>query len=449
MKKLKKYEMPILISISILVFVTLVSVSYAYFKARINNLESVSTIAFTSGEMTINYENNSAVLTGTNIIPGWSTTKTFTLKGKNDSKPTETQPDNNMYYKIGIAVDINTFTQDAIKYLLEKDSTSSANGQMQDATYGSVPQTGTKYIGKGYFSETSTFVNHIYKLTISFPDNGENQYYDNNKQFAAHVVIEKSSGSEIIDTPLVPTPKSFAEDKWETIAAVVKENPKAYAVGSTKKLKVYDNPNGETTNGTYKEYTVRVANNTTPKECTTNKDFSQTACGFVVEFADIVETRQMNSTDTNVGGWPATEMKTYANKDFYNKLPVELRNVIIETKVVSGHGSTSGEANFTSTDKIYLLSAHEVWEDGTSNQVSSRDTAYGQTRQLDYYKSKEVTTNNNSGAIKKNDGSSFPWWLRAADSNRGNTFLCVRYDGYWSNGNATDAYGFAPAFRIG
>lgn len=195
MNKIKKYEMPILISISILVFIALVSVSYAYFKARINNLESVSTIAFTSGEMTINYENNSAVLTGTNITPGWSTTKTFTLKGKNDSKPTNTQPDNNMYYKIGIAVDINTFTQDAIKYLLEKDSSSSSNGQMQDATYDSVPQTGTKYIGKGYFAETSTYVNHIYKLTISFPDNGENQYYDNDKQFAAHVVIEKSSSS--------------------------------------------------------------------------------------------------------------------------------------------------------------------------------------------------------------------------------------------------------------
>ena len=218
MNKIKKYEMPILISISILVFIALVSVSYAYFKARINNLESVSTIAFTSSEMTINYENNSAVLTGTNITPGWSTTKTFTLKGKNDSKPTDTQPDNNMYYKIGIAVDINTFTQDAIKYLLEKDSTSSANGQMQDATYGSVPQTGTKYIGKGYFTETSTYVNHIYKLTISFPDNGENQYKDNDKQFAAHVVIEKSSSSETIDTPSVPTATYYIANLYETSA---------------------------------------------------------------------------------------------------------------------------------------------------------------------------------------------------------------------------------------
>lgn len=63
--------MPMLIFIFILVFIALVSVSYAYFKARINNIKSASAITFTSGEMTINYENNSAVLTGTNIIPGW------------------------------------------------------------------------------------------------------------------------------------------------------------------------------------------------------------------------------------------------------------------------------------------------------------------------------------------------------------------------------------------
>ena len=221
MNKIKKYEMPILISISILVFIALVSVSYAYFKARINNLESVSTIAFTSGEMTINYENNTDVLktTGTNIKPGWSTTKTFTLNGKNDSKPTDTQPDNNMYYKIGIAVDINTFTQDAITYLLEKDSTSSTNGQMQDTTSGVVQQIGTKYIGKGYFTETSTFVSHIYKLTISFPNKDENQYYDNDKKFAAHVVIEKSSSSETIDTPSFPNAIDYITKLYDTDAS--------------------------------------------------------------------------------------------------------------------------------------------------------------------------------------------------------------------------------------
>ena len=431
MNKIKKYEMPILISISILVFIALVSVSYAYFKARINNIESVSTIAFTSGEMTINYENNSAVLTGKNIKPGWSTTKTFTLNGKNDSKPTDTQPDNNMYYKIGIAVDINTFTQDAITYLLEKDSASSTNGQMQEDTIGTVQQIGTKYIGKGYFAETSTFVSHIYKLTISFPNKEENQYYDNDKKFAAHVVIEKQSSSAPIST-------TFASDSWETIAAVIQNGQlDAYPVGSEKEVEIGGN-----------SYTVRVANNTTPEECN-GVDFSQTACGFVVEFVDIVENRQMNSTSTNIGGWPATPLRTYANGEFFNKLPSDLQKVIIDTKVISGHGSTEGETNFLSTDKIYLLSPHEVYEAETNDQVSTSDTAWNNTRQLDYYASQGVTTDNYSGAIKQYNSSNSIWWLRTASTNYNDVFFIATITFEWTCLDANYTNGFAPGFRIG
>ena len=77
----------------------------------------------------------------------------------------------------------------------------------------------------------------------------------------------------------------------------------------------------------------------------------------------------MNSSlATNAGGCPATAMRTYANGEFFNKLPEELRNVIIDTKVVSGYGFNDKnpnrtDANWEVTDQIYLLSAHEVWID--------------------------------------------------------------------------------------
>ena len=244
------------------------------------------------------------------------------------------------------------------------------------------------------------------------------------------------------------TPTSFAEDSWETIAAKVKVNPAAYAVGSTKKLKVYDNPNGETTNGTYKEYTVRVANNTTPAECN-NGAFSQSACGFVVEFVDIVERRRMNSTYTNVGGWPDTEIRTYANGEFFNKLPSELQNVIMDTKVISGHGSED-TSNLISTDKIYLLSSHEIWSNKVTHNSNDADTAYSQTRQLDYYSSKGVTTDSYSGAIKQYNSSNDWWWLRTATYFYSVDFLAVYSDGAWRSDSANNSTrGFAPAFRIG
>ena len=230
----------------------------------------------------------------------------------------------------------------------------------------------------------------------------------------------------------------LGDDSWTTIANNVRSgNTSLYNIGDTKKI---------TVDGT--NYTVRLANNSTPSECD-GTDFSQTACGFVVEFADIVENRQMNSTNTNVGGWEASEMRTYANGDFFNKLPEDLRNVIKATKVVSGHGSTTGETNFTTTDKIYLLSAHEVYEDGTSNQVSSIDTAWDKNRQLDYYKNLGVTADSYSGAIKKYNNSNFIWWLRTPLSNYSLYFLNVGSPDFWVSAGSDYPLGVAPAFRIG
>ena len=226
---------------------------------------------------------------------------------------------------------------------------------------------------------------------------------------------------------------SFAEDSWDTIVSAVQAgSTENYHVGDTKEVDM----------GTFGTHTIRVANTSTPAECST-AGFSQTACGFVLEFADIIATRNMNSTDTNAGGWPATLMRTYVNNDIYNALPSELKNGIIDTYVVSGHGKND-PANFTSTDKLYLLSTKEVWgKEGTSN-VINYDTTDAYTRQLDYYKAQGVTTSNYSGA--KKNGS---WWLRAASSNYGNSFYSVYTNGDWPNNIAYDSIGVAPAFRIG
>ena len=85
-------------------------------------------------------------------------------------------------------------------------------------------------------------------------------------------------------------PGTFAEDIWDKIAEVVRNGQGiAYEIGSEKEV---------LTDNSY--YTVRVANNTTPDECSQD-GVSQTDCGFVVEFVDIVERRKMNSTQTNAG----------------------------------------------------------------------------------------------------------------------------------------------------
>ena len=234
-------------------------------------------------------------------------------------------------------------------------------------------------------------------------------------------------------TPTVAA-KSFADDSWDTISSAVKSGTYPYQVGDTKTVDM----------GSLGTHTVRVANTT----ACTNGETSETACGFVVEFADIISEQAMNSTAINVGGWPASAMRTYVNTTVYNALPSDLQNVIATTTVVSSHGSTSGEANFTSSDKLYLLSTKEVWgKVGTSNTINY-DTAEVETRQLDYYKNNGVTTSNYRGAIKQYNGTNTNWWLRSAASDLTNAFFLVNNIGGWNGDAASNTRGVAPAFRI-
>ena len=243
-----------------------------------------------------------------------------------------------------------------------------------------------------------------------------------------------SGGSTVLPT------KSFEkETSWEVIASNAKncvDNPDscAYEVGQTKTVEM----------GPFGTHTLRIANKSTPYDCNT-EGFSQSACGFVIEFADVIGTHGMNPANTNKGGWPDSSMHTYLNNDIYNALPEDLRGVIKETITVSGRGSEDTVEYFTSPDKLYLLAPKEIYSDW-SNQY---DTAADLTRQLDYYKNIGVTTSNFGGAIKKNNGSDKWWWLRSARSNSYNTFYYVDHHGLWNTNIAYGTGGVSPAFRIG
>ena len=174
----------------------------------------------------------------------------------------------------------------------------------------------------------------------------------------------------------------------------------------------------------------------------TNGETSETACGFVVEFADIITEQSFNNVAVSAGGWKDSKLRTYVNETIYNSLPSDLQNVIATTKVISGHGSTTGETNFETQDKLYLLNAQEVWNG------NSYDTSVGTSKQLDYYKNQGVTTSSYAGAIKHYNGSNSYWLLRSVDSRYiGNSFY-VLSNGDYGTGRADSSHGISPAFRI-
>ena len=447
-----KKERLLIIFTIIMVTVVFIGIGYAFFTA--NNPEgSTAEIKSETGRMLITYNDGTDnIVPVTNIQPSNAilVNKTFTLTGSNTTVGMKTGDGLPMPYKVGVQY-TSTFSDGMIHYYIKemerpansnvivnyvitpetgkteddyKNQTVPGNETYTGYTHG-IFKNGKKYteMVTGVFPALKTDQTIKFNLIIQFPDNNENQDSEKGKTFDGKVVVNYE------------TPKSFAEDTWETIAENTSSD--VYKVGDTKTVLIGNKP-----------YTVRIANKSTPAKCN-DSDFSQTACGFVVEFVDIVEKRVMNSLAKNVGGWRDSEMRTYANGAFFNNLPEDLRNVIIKTKVISGHGNTTGEENFPSEDKIYLLSAHEVYEDGTSNQVSTYDSAWDKTRQLDYYKIKGVTTNSYSNAIKQYNSSDSNWWLRAASSNSDYAFLIVIYSGTWNEYIAATNQGFAPAFRIG
>lgn len=266
---------------------------------------------------------------------------------------------------------------------------------------------------------------------------------------------------------------SFEEDSWNLIKSYLQKNRNFYEIGSLKEIEIDVDGNG--TIGSGETFTVRLSNTSSPEECKI-EGFSQTACGVVIEFVDEIANRGLNSYDypnawSNEGGWPETEIHTYLNETIYEKLPEDLQSIIIDTYTVSGHGESDSE-NLISTDKLYLLSTGEVWnvdeEDPSSSAylITTFDTAYHDTRQLDYYNKMEVKYITNSAYCYAKYATAFcsytewqqegqktsknttygTWWLRTARSGS-STYFRVQGSEPHSD-NAVSQFGITPAFRI-
>ena len=384
--------------------------SYAWFSASISGNENAKNVVVEAGTLKLTYTDGPAI-NAQYIKPGWSTTKEVSVKN-NGTLDTN--------YNVIWQSLTNTITNNEL-VLSATCQRLNASGTVE-GTCESIPQAPISDMTIAKKISIESGITHKYTFTILFKETNADQNYNQGKEFNGVLGIEEYKAPD------------FATDSWSTIIANVKAgNGSEYAIGSTKEVNL---------GSTYGTHTLRVANTSTPSECS-GTGFSQSACGFVLEFADIITEHAMNDTNTNVGGWPATSMRTFVNNDIYNAIPSEIKNAIIDTTVVSGHGREDAE-NFTSTDKLYLLSTAEVWSNG-----QSCDTARDNTRQLDYYKNLGTSTSNYSGAIKKSESSAVLWWLRAAYSYNTDTFLDANNIGDWSYDDANGTSGVAPAFRLG
>ena len=419
-----------------------VSLSYAYFSTNVSGNDNAKDVLVTAGTLSLTYTDGPEIKVE-NIRPGKTITKEVSVKN------TGTLDTN---YNIIWQLLVNEITNDEL-VISATCQRLNASGTVE-GTCNSIlqaPISGTTIERK---ISIESGITHKYTFTILFKETNTNQNYNQGKKFSGVLGIEESKDSE--------SPVAFSADSWDTIVSAVKSgDTSVYKVGDTKEIDM----------GDYGTHTLRIANISTPDECKT-EGFSQSACGFVLEFADIITTHNMNDIDINEDGWPASSMYTFVNNDVYNAIPDEVKNSIIDTVVVSGYGTFYNAGNFTSTDKLYLLSTAEVLA-GTVLSISNNikvlnekpsilllagtitscnakcDTARNVTRQLDYYKNLGITVDNNySGAIKKYETSNFDWWLRTPTKDASNYFTIMGGD-YPSYGLASCGKGVSPAFRIG
>jgi len=391
--------------------------SYAYFSASISGNENAKNVVVNAGTLSLVYTDGPEIKVE-NIRPGWSTTKEVSVKNNGTLDAN---------YNVIWQTLTNTITNNEL-VLSATCQRLNASGTVE-GTCESISQVPVSDMTIAKKINIESGFTHKYTFTILFKETNADQNNNQGKEFNGVLGIEEYKAP------------NFATDSWSTIIANVKAGyGSEYAVGSTKEIDM----------GTYGTHTLRVANTSTPSECSTT-GFSQSACGFVLEFADIITTHNMNPIKRPIddygyseGGWPASSMYTFVNEDIYNLLPSVLKGAIIDTVTISGYGEKD-TSNFTSTDKLYLLAPKEIY----TGWARSNDTAKDLTRTLDYYTSIGVTTDNYSGAIKKTGTSALWWWLRSADSSSNDTFYCVKSNGYWCYDDPNATNGVSPAFRLG
>lgn len=149
----------------------------------------------------------------------------------------------------------------------------------------------------------------------------------------------------------------------------------------------------------------------------------------------MAETRKMNSSNTNSGGWTGSELCLWLTSTCYNGLPSELRSVIraVDKKTSAGKKLTTININ---SMKIFLFSEKEV---GLSDySVAGEGEKYARF------------TSNSVRAKKMRNGSDYAgwWWLRSPLSDNAYGYCGVDSGGSASHGNASESNGVCFGFCV-
>lgn len=145
------------------------------------------------------------------------------------------------------------------------------------------------------------------------------------------------------------------------------------------------------------------------------------------------QTQQMNTSNTNTGGWNGSAMRGRMST-YKSQLPAALRNVIKTVKKKSGTGGGSSSGTQQTNDDLFLLSEIEIF--GTTTY-----SVAGEGTQYEWYKA-------GNSRIKKVNGSAYNWWERSPCSGYTNYFCFVGGSGGAGYGGAGGSCGVSFGFCV-
>lgn len=145
------------------------------------------------------------------------------------------------------------------------------------------------------------------------------------------------------------------------------------------------------------------------------------------------QTQQMNTSNTNTGGWNGSAMRGRMST-YKSQLPAALRNVIKTVKKKSGTGGGSSSGTQQTNDDLFLLSEIEIF--GTTTY-----SVAGEGTQYEWYKA-------GNSRIKKVNGSAGSWWERSPYSGNSNYFCYVNSSGNATYSSANSSNGVSFGFCV-
>ena len=188
-EEIKKKQKKVMIYILVISLICVVGVSYAFFTAGMSS-ETSTTVRADAGTMKITYSGGANInLAG--IYPKddvWAT-KTITVTGNNTT-------DAEMYYKLTLVVDSNTFkTDDPLQYELVSTNTSTNGEIIPNITKTDITGTSIE-LGSGHFVKANN-AKHTYLLKIYYPKKATSQNANQGAAFSAHVEITSAKAPTV------------------------------------------------------------------------------------------------------------------------------------------------------------------------------------------------------------------------------------------------------------